>query len=89
MPKEPIYISSNERTSSVTNGYSICIDHRNDFEDYSFSQFVCDFVFTQEKLNDAMYNPRRVSFSRMNPSCDNNDFLSKIFSSSMIEVGYC
>ena len=86
MSKQPIHISTNQRTSRVTNGHAICVDHRYDFEDDSLSEFVGHFVLAHKKLDDSVHNPRGIGLSWMYTSCNYDDPFAQFLSTSLAEV---
>ena len=55
--EQSVDVSPNKLASCIANGHTICIDHRNNFEDALFPQGIGYLVFAQDKLDDPVNYP--------------------------------
>lgn len=60
MAKHAVHVLAHKRASRVADCYTISVQHRNNLEDESFSEFSCHLVLAYQELNHAMDNPAGV-----------------------------
>ena len=62
----PVQILSHQRAPIVANDYTIWVQHWYNLEDEGAPEEFSVLVVTNQEVNDAIHEPGRVTFTRMN-----------------------